>query len=54
MKTLWVYGWSYWFLLLAALDKMADAIGRALDEDWLAGAVLAADVAILLHMLGVW
>ena len=51
---LWIAFWVVVYLVLDALDAMADRFGRLLDEGWFAGVVLTVNVFLLLRVLGVW
>ena len=54
MKTIWIYAWAYIYVVLELLDKLWDKLADVMDSDVFAGAVLAANVAIVCKMLGVW
>ena len=54
MMKIWIYTWAYIFVGLGVLDKLWNKLAKAMDSDVVAGAVLAANVAIVCKMLGVW
>ena len=57
LVNIWVYFWAYTFIIAGligkGLDRIGDGINRLLDQDWFAGLVAAANIAIALRVMGV-
>ena len=54
LMKIWIYGWAYLFIGLELLDKAWEKLAKVMDSKPFAGAVLAANVAIVCKMMGWW
>lgn len=54
MKTLWIYGWAYIFVVLEKLDKLSDWMADQIDHNnYLAGAIGALALMAIPYIIGV-
>ena len=55
MKTIWIYGWTYIFILLEQLDRLADWMADQIDHNnYLAGAIGALALMAIPYIIGVF
>ena len=54
MMKIWIGVWAVVYLVLDLLDRLWETGARVMDSKAFAGIVAAADMAILLRILGVW